>query len=160
LAHKEGVFEMARPRKIQVVEQTAKTNGGTVAVSESLKPTQTGSVEDDSAVAESDKPKRTYKRREKVELPAEVTAKFSELRGLKNAASTLQDALLDSSRMARENNREDGFGPLAEEATKIFSAINSMFEPLNKAVQILKKKDAIAQAQAELEEAQKRLDLL
>lgn len=151
---------MARPRKIQVVEQTAETNGGTVAVSESLNPTQTGSVEDDSAVAESDKPKRTYKRREKVELPAEVTAKFSELRGLKNAASTLQDTLLDSSRMARENGREDVFGPLAEEATKIFTAISAMFEPLNKAVQVLKRKSAIAQAQAELEEAEKQIDLL
>lgn len=151
---------MGRPRKIQVVEQVETENeGGTVAVSEVQKPAVTGDVHV-GTVAESDKPKRVYKPRKRVELPAEVTAKFSGLRGLKNAASTLRDALLDSSRMARENNREDGFGPLAEEATKIFSAINSMFEPLNKAVQILKKKDAIAQVQAELEEAQKQLDLL
>jgi len=150
---------MGRPRKKIQVEQVEQVESGNVAVSEVPKATATVDAEG-GTVAESDKPKRVYKPRERVELPAEVTAKFSELRGLKNAASTLQDALLDSSRMARENNREDGFGPLAEEATKIFAAINGMFEPLNRAVQILKRKDAIAQAQAELEEAQKQLDLL
>lgn len=147
---------MGRPKKnqVQVIEQT-ETSGAGVAVSAVPAQPESG----DPAVG-SEKPKRVYKPRERVELPEEVTARFSELRGLKNAASTLQDALLDSSRMARENGREDAFVDLAVEAEKIFAAINGMFEPLNKAVQVLKKQAAIAAAQAELEEAKKQLDLI
>lgn len=147
----EGENAMGRPKKNQGVAQVATAS---VAVEEPVVQAQ------ESAVSSEEKPKRVYKPREKVELPAEVTARFSELRGLKNAASTLQDALLDSSRMARENGREDAFAELATQAEVIFGEIDAMFEPLNKAVQVIKKQAAIVAAQAELEEAKRKLDLL